>query len=66
MSKVLIDADELRDLLKARYELLLLECAGVDCWGGYDLTGEDSGMQSLSDFLNEIEEASDKDLLKYL
>lgn len=68
MSKVLVDADVLRELLAARYELQALECGGVDNWCGYceSRSGEYSGDQSVSDFTDEIYEASDEDLVKYL
>lgn len=66
MSKLSIDANDLRDLLKARYELLLLECNGIDNWSGYDLSGEESGMESLSDYSDNLDEADDEDLLSYL
>ncbi|CAH1066819.1 Uncharacterised protein [Acinetobacter phage MD-2021a] len=68
MSKVEVDVDKLRSLIKAQYKLECLECGGVDNWSWYgeSLSCEESEGTPYWDFCEEVDEASDNDLLNYL
>lgn len=68
MSKVLIEADELRELLLSRYELQMLENGGVDNWCGYceSRSGEYSGEISVSEYEEKLGNLADEDLAGYV
>ena len=51
-----IGVEEYKNLLKAKYKMILLESGGVDNWEWYGESLNPDGYQSYADYCEEIDE----------